>query len=219
MGGAVVGGAVVGVVVVVVGSGGAVVVVVSGGSSGAVVGGAVVDGAELGGAELEGSEVVGVGGAVVEVVVSGVVSGGGCVAGGCVAGGTSGVSEGIGVLTEGEGVAGAMVVVDNIVASGVAVVFASELSLPQAARNIATARAIEAGLMILGRAKPLLGMITCRLVRHRDNTSHTAAFMAVFPFHQQTAGAICGRERDCCAFDAGAFGVLLHGGRPACFGR
>ena len=209
MGGAVVGGE-------VVVSGGAVVVVVSGGSSGAVVGGAVVDGVELDGAELEGSEVVGGGGAV---VVSGVVSGGSCVVGGCVAGGTSGVSEGIGVLTEGEGVAGAMVVVDNIIASGVAVVFASELSLPQAARNIATARAIEAGLMILGRAKPLLGMITCRLVRHRDNTSHTAAFMAVFPFHQQATGAICGRERDCCAFDAGAFGVLLHGGRPACFGR
>lgn len=55
----------------------------------------------------------------------------------------------------------------------------------------------------------LLGMITCRLVRHRDNTSHAAAFMAVFPFHQKAAGAICGREHDRGAFDAGAFGVLL----------
>lgn len=222
------GGAVVGGVVVVVGSGGAVVGVVvvgSGGSSGEAVGGAVVDGAEFGGAELEGSEVVGAGGAVVEGVVSGMVSGGGCVAGGCVAGGTSGVSKGVGVLTEGAGVltAGAMVVVasGNTVVSGGAVVvgFASEVSLPHAVRNIAAARATEASLMIFGRAKSLLGMITCRLVRHRGNTSHTAAFMAVFPFHQKAAGAICRREHDRGAFDAGAFCVLLQGGKLACLGR
>ena len=185
------------------------------------LGGSGSAGGELtGGAGLVGAAITGAsaGGWVEGASGEGWVAGdwavaGGRVAGACVAGGTSGVSAGRGVLISGK----VIVVAASVVFSGEEVAGGcdEESLLEQADKKAATARAAIANLVIFGRAWSESGMITCRLVRHGVKRSHAAAFVAVFPFHQQALGEIRGRQLDCGASDAGSSRVLLQRGRPA----